>query len=225
MTFTVAVTRPEPQCSQTAARLEKIGYQVRSAPLLVAKDVGDWGPADNIGSLAITSRTAAMRLAHHPQFHTIPTFCVGKASAADARRSGALHVESADGDVETLFALLCEKAKPPIVHVGGEDQKGDLAGRLMEAGWAAERRVIYKMAPSEALPSVEGPLDAVLLYSPRTAKIFTRYATHSPWREAACVVLSTAVAAPVRSTTVCKVAERPNEEALFKALAALRDGG
>jgi len=225
MSFTVAVTRPEPQATQTASRLAARGYRVVRAPLLVAHDVGDWGPAHDIGALAITSRTAAMRLADHPAFHGIPTFCVGRASAAGAAASGAREVESANGDVEALLLLLRRKARPPVVHLSGEDQRGDLAGRLSAEGIPAERRIIYRMGAAEALPVLDGPLDATLLYSPRTARIYAGLATLPPWREAACVALSQAVANNLCEGPPVVTAERPDEDALFDALDRLRIDG
>lgn len=224
MIFTVAVTRPLPQGTQTASRLVTRGYAVVSAPLLVPEDVGDWGSPAGIGALAITSRTSAMQLANHPEFHAIPTFCVGAASTSDAKKSGATSAESADGDVDALLALLKARAKAPVVHLSGADQKGDLVERLMADGIEAERRIVYKMAPATALPPVDGPLHATLLYSPRTARLYKRLATVAPWREAPCVVMSEAVANQVPEGVVSIVSERPDEAALFDALDRLRSG-
>lgn len=224
MTFTVAVTRPLPQGSQTASRLESAGYSVVVAPLLVASDFGDWGSTEGIGSLAITSRTVSMQLAGHPEFHDIPTFCVGAASARSATASGSKVVESAGGDADALFNLLKAKAKPPVVHLSGADQRTDLTAKLNDAGIAAERRIVYKMVGASELPPVDGPLHATLLYSPRTAKIYSGLATLPPWREAPCVVLSPAVAANVPEGVMTIVADKPEEPSLLAALAKLRAG-
>jgi len=209
----VAVTRPEPQASDTATRLAALGYGVLKAPLLVPAARGGPGTARGVGALAITSRTAAMMLAAHPDFHAIPVYAVGEATAAEARRAGFTRVTSAAGDVESLLPLLAD-APEPVIHPCGEDHRGDLVERLRAAGKTAERRVLYAMAPAARLP--ETPVDAVLLYSPRTA---TLYAQRMPeaWRSAVSVALSPAVAAPVAALPHV-VAARPDEDALLAAL-------
>ncbi|MEO1102961.1 MAG: uroporphyrinogen-III synthase [Pseudomonadota bacterium] len=218
--FTVALTRPEPQATSTAQKLLRAGYGVLKAPLLHATPLPGWGEADGIGALALTSRTAAMLLAEHPAFHAIPTFCVGEATADDARKSGAGTVTVAGGDVDALFAVLCAQATPPIVHLCGEDHRGALAERLQAAGIHAERRIVYKMVAATRLPTPNTPPDAALLYSPRTAKIYAGLATAPPWRDVACVALSPAVAAPLAASAV--VAATPDETALLGALESVR---
>lgn len=222
MTFTVAVTRPEPQASETSSRLLARGYDVVRAPLLFTEPLDGWGSAEGIGALAITSRTAAMLLAAHAALHTIPVFCVGAATARAATESGAQTVHDADGDVEALERLLAAQALAPVVHLSGEDQRGDLAGALRARGIASERRVVYRMTPASELPALTGPLDATMLYSPRTAEIYARLATAPPWRQAACVALSAAVAANVPPGVATRTAATPDEPALFAALDGLR---
>ena len=177
------------------------------------------------GALALTSRTAARLLAGRPQFHAIPTFCVGAASAREARAAGARDVVDAGGDVEDLADLLIRRARPLVVHLCGADQRGDLTGRLAAAGIAAERRIVYRMAAADALPPLADGLDATMLYSPRTAAIYRALATRPPWCEAACVALSPAVAADAPRGVPLAVAETPDEPALFAALDRLCAAG
>jgi len=224
MRFTVAVTRPEPQASDTVERLAERGYTVVRAPVLAAEPLDGWGAAAGIGTLAITSRTAARMLGDHPEFLTIPTYCVGAASACEAQAAGARTVFEAAGDVDALAALLIRDARPPVVHLSGQDQRGDLVGALRAAGIAAERRIVYRMVAAESLPALAGALDATMLYSPRSAAIYTRLATCLPWREAACVALSAAVAAHAPQGVVVATAGTPDEPALLAALDGLRAG-
>jgi len=219
VTVRVAVTRPEPQASDTAMRLAAAGYEVLSAPLLAARPLADPGSAAGIGVLALTSRTAAMLLADHAQFRQIPVYAVGEATAAEARRAGFRFVRSAAGDVETLLPVLRDVARP-VVHVCGEDHRGDLVERLLATGIRAERRVIYRMEPRGPLPDT--PVDAVLLYSPRTAALYAERAPEA-WRSAVCITLSASVADAVRDRPHI-VAARPDEDALFAALARAAPG-
>lgn len=224
MRFTVAVTRPEPQARETASRLRARGYDVVLAPLLAVRPLDGWGSAEGIGALALTSRTAARLLADHPQFHGLPTFCVGTATAREAREAGARDVIDAAGDAADLAALLTREGRAPVVHISGAEQRGDLVAALEAAGVAAERRVVYRMTPATALPDVAGALDATLLYSPRTAAIYRALARRAPWSEAACVALSPAVAAEAPAGVPVAVAATPDEPALLVALDGLCAG-
>ena len=222
MTLRVAVTRPEPQASDTAMRLADAGYEAVKAPLLRVRPSADPGSPVGVGCLALTSRTAAMILADHPAFHGIPVFAVGDATAREALRAGFTAVTSGGGDVTALFHHL-ETAPEPIVHLCGADHTGDLVERLVSAGKVAERRVLYCMEPAGALPALPGgAVDCVLLYSPRTAALYAERAPHG-WRTAPCIALSAAVAKPVARFPHV-VAARPDEDALLEALAEVAAG-
>ncbi|WMS41548.1 uroporphyrinogen-III synthase [Acuticoccus sp. MNP-M23] len=224
MIFTVAVTRPEPQASETAQRLRARGDTVVKAPLMEAVAHDGFGTADGIGTLALTSRTAARLLAGAPSFHHLPVLCVGDATRREALAAGATRVTSVDGDVDDLLGALLGGTAEPIVHLSGADQRGDLTGKLTAAGLRAERRVIYAMRPVSALPACNEPLDAVLLYSPRTAAIYARLATLPPWRSAPCVALSAAVSDALPEPGAAAIAKAPTEAALLEALDRLRAG-
>ncbi|MBJ3776859.1 uroporphyrinogen-III synthase [Acuticoccus mangrovi] len=219
MSLVVAITRPEPQAADTARRVAEAGHFPLLAPLFEMTPLGDPGTPDGIGAIAVTSRTGARLLAHHPAFHHLPVFAVGDATAAEARRSGFRTVRSAAGDVDALFALLAE-AEGPIVHMTGEAHAGDLVERLIARGERAERRILYRMAPAAGLPAAER-VDAVMLFSPHAATRYRALATEPPWRHAPCVALSPAVAARLPESLAVTVAEAPTEAAALAALATL----
>lgn len=219
MSFVVAVTRPEPQATDTARALERVGYTVVLAPLLRLAPADDPGRADGIGTLALTSRTAARLLAGRPEFHGIPVAAVGDGTAAEASRAGFRRVSSADGDVDALLALL-RGVTGPIVHMTGEDHRGALVERIRATGRIAERRVIYRMEAADRLPACPR-VDAALLYSPRTAEVFARLATEGGWQAAAAVAISAATAEPLAGRAV-SIATHPDEASLLSALADLR---
>ncbi|WP_108662252.1 uroporphyrinogen-III synthase [Acuticoccus kandeliae] len=222
MIFRVAVTRPEPQASQTAQRLTAMGFEPFIAPLLQPVPGDPPGTADGIGSIALTSRTAAAMLAPHTAFHRLPVYAVGAATADEARSSGFIDVISADGTADELFEHL-SGAPEPIVHMAGSDQRGDLVERLVAGGRKAERRIVYHMKPNKTLEVPPGPVNAVLLYSPRTAKVFARRAKAPEWQGATCVAMSAAIAEAVGDGFKTVVSAAPNQKSLIDALLKLRD--
>lgn len=216
MSLTLAVTRPEPHASETAEKLRALGHDTILAPLLKVEPVAPPGTAEGVGGILLTSRTGARLMANWPSFHTLPALCVGAATAEEARAAGFVSVADAGGDVDHLLAMAIGAGHGPLVHMAGEAHTGDLVERLGEAGIPAERRIIYRMAAAERLPDAQR-LDAVLLYSPRTANTFQRLATVPPWQSATALALSAAVAEPLAGRRVL-LAARPNEAALFDRL-------
>ncbi|MEM8551338.1 MAG: uroporphyrinogen-III synthase [Pseudomonadota bacterium] len=235
MSFSVAVTRPAPFAAETADALSRRGYEPLLAPLLLLNRLTLPGGADplrapgNPSALALTSRTAARLMRDAPAFKHLPAYCVGSATAREAAAAG-FSVVDAKGTVDDLFHLLSRSAdrlgEGPVLHLSGADQRGDLVERLNAAGISAERRVIYKMEAATTLPPVSEAPDAVLLYSPRTARVFARLATlgtnAAHWRKSPCVALSPAVAEALAPLSAAAIAARPDEAALFDALAGLR---
>lgn len=215
--FVVGITRPRPQADETADRLAARGYTPVVAPLMRLEPRALPGPdiVTRIGTIALTSRAAAMVLAPASHLHGVPVLTVGKATAEEARRAGFSNVRSSDGNVDDLVRHLAD-ATPPVLHLAGEDHIGDLAERVD----GATRRIIYAMAPVSDLPPVPA-LDVMLVYSPRSARLLA--STTTPvWRDAPCIALSAAVAEPLGARVV-GVALRPTEAALFDALDIWRE--
>ncbi|MEM9221618.1 MAG: uroporphyrinogen-III synthase [Pseudomonadota bacterium] len=219
--FTVLLTRPRPQAASTARALESRGYGVVEAPLIQPVALDGWGGSEGIGAIALTSRSAARLLAGRPGLAGVPIFAVGEATAEEARAAGAQCVASADGNVEDLLALLLRDAKQPVVHICGADHHGELVERLRSAGMDAERWIVYRMVPATALPAAVDA-DAVVLFSPRTARIYASLAAGSPWAMVPCAGISRAVVAELSSDVRTVVAARPREDALLDALDGLR---
>jgi uroporphyrinogen-III synthase len=158
----------------------------------------------------------------------VVVLAVGTATATAARDAGFTEVEAADGDVEALCGLAGARLDArggPLVHVSGSAVAGDLTGFLGDAGFTVRRAVLYEAKPvSElSLPAVtalsDGTIDAVLLFSPRTAVSFVRLARESSVvltrLRALCLsraVADQASAAPWRSI---EVAARPDQDALL----------
>lgn len=219
----VAVTRPQPFADQTAARLQTRGYQPVVAPLLI-KVVRAATVPFVPDALAVTSRAGAAELFRFPALKERPVFAVGRATADAVQDAGGHLAASADGDVDDLAALLVRAAPASVLHVCGADQAGDLVGALTSAGIQADRLVAYAMEPASTLPDLPEPLLAVLLYSPRTARLYEALATQWPWIGAPAIAMSAQVATVVKGRQV-QVADAPNEDSLMAALDAFAADG
>lgn len=233
----VLVTRPEPEASATADRLRAMGHDPIVDPLLAPEPIAAALPDPaGIQAVALTSRAAARLLGTHSAigaYRNKPVFTVGDATAAAAREAGFADVRSAGGSWEDLAGLLlavCDPAAGALLYAAGADRSGDLAGRLAPQGLTVVTVEIYRMTPSPRLAATtlaalaDGSIQAVLLYSKRTAELFVSCLTDAfegrNWPAPTVHAISAPVAARVAEAGLQRVvvADEPTAESLLATL-------
>jgi len=150
-------------------------------PLLTIEPLDVQVPLEGAQALALTSRHALPAL-DGAQAGSIRVFAVGAATAAAARRAGFTRVEVADGDASSLARRIVASCRPgegSIVHPCGTDVRPGLAEPLVEAGFRYVRQPVYRARTAGTLSprasdALRSGIDAVLLFSPRTAAILVR---------------------------------------------------
>jgi uroporphyrinogen-III synthase len=243
----VLVTRPEPHAAATAARLAAMGHAPVLAPMLhvVPRRDVQIGLGD-VAAIALTSRTAvaataalARGRADLAPLYRIPVFTVGAATAEAARAAGFEQVLSADGAVPDLVRLIRLHLRPAdgaVLHLAGEARAGEVAEPLYRAGYSSGVSVVYEAVQVERLPDsvagdlAAGRLDAVLIYSARTAEALVGAVERADLMPALarlpCLGLSAAALAPLAEAGLpdLRAAAAPNENALFALLQGLAAG-
>lgn len=197
-----------------------------------------------VAALAFTSANGVRALAaadmDERRAKDILAFAVGRATEAAARAAGFARVETADGDVGSLAALIAGHHRAnafegDVLHVAGTDRAGDLVALLKAEAAPARREAIYK---ARALPELSGAARAALaaaqegrarvlvaFFSPRSARLFLAQAGRTDvlpaLASAEALCLSAAVADSARDATwrEIHVAETQTSESLV-ALAA-----
>lgn len=176
------MTRPQPAADKTAAALAARGVDSLVEPLLHIVPRDSVPELDGVAALLFTSANGVNAFADCSACRDLPLLAVGDATAAAARAAGFTSVHSADGAVGDLAAL-ARRLLPPgatLLHGAGADVAGDLAADL--PGYFIRRLTLYDAVAATALsPMAEsalraGEIDAVLLYSPRTARTFAALA-------------------------------------------------
>ncbi len=230
----VLLTRPQHDSQVLAELLKARGIDSVIQPMLeiVAQADAVLNLA-GVQAILVTSANGARALAEATSDRSLPVFAVGDATARAARGAGFARVESAGGDVDDLAALVIARLDPnagPLCHVAGSAVAGDLAGRLDEAGFETRRAVLYEAVPCRAIAAEaaaalrDGALDAVLLFSPRTAASFVRLAQEGGLTQAskrlAALCLSPAVAAAASGLAWrdVRIALEPTQDALMALL-------
>ena len=235
------VTRPEPDASDTAARLEALGISPLIAPLLTLEVL----PAElpdpaTVAAIALTSANALRALEARgalERYRHVPVYTVGDRTADMAKDLGFEMVTSASGAFADLAELLAHaRIDGPIFYPSGREVSADLGRSLAQFGRQVLTVPVYAMNPPPELhPEVaealqQGGIGAALFYSQRTAETFVRLAEgvlDRPQRAGLGVLcMSEAVAEPLVDAHFVRVglAERPDEEAMMGlALSFARD--
>jgi uroporphyrinogen-III synthase len=232
----VLITRPRDQALELADRLAARGDTALIEPLLtIARIAGVVPQLEGVQALVLTSANAAPALG--PWAGQLPLFAVGAATAGAARRTGCATVIAAAGSGADLAHLIAQRCRPEngaLLHLSGADVRPELGEELAAAGFALRRQVVYEARPAPALSPAavaaieRRQIEAVLLFSPRTARIFVeliaRHELQDHLAAAAAICLSAVVAQPCRELVWRAIypAARPTPDALLEALEAAR---
>jgi len=221
----ILVTRPVEDGEAIAAQLRQMGHDPLLAPLLTFQLV-DAPEPDFTGVQAILASSAngIRALVQHSARRDLPVFAVGPQTTEEARNAGFGDVKNADGDARALAHAAARWTTPDkgaLLHVCGAEAPGTLGDDLHAAGFDVRRAVLYRMVAATHLPpdvdAALATLDAVLLFSPRTAKIFADLVRgRSPAHLVElCISPATAAVLEGEDFAEIRVAARPNQAELL----------
>ena len=230
----VLVTRPIEDAEKTAGEVESRGHGAVIAPLMkILFRIGPDIAMDNVQAVLATSANGVRALAMRTARRDIPVYAVGPQTAEAARNVGFQIVKHANGDSGALVEAVAKWARPQLgtlLHASGVKTKGDVARQLAAVGFSVRTEPLYEAIAVETLPSTackalaSGEIDAVLVYSPRSAEIFAACTVRAGFAnvckkiDALCISRAAANAlAPLQFHAV-RVAERPNEDDLLALL-------
>lgn len=221
----VLVTRPEPDGAEFAAVLQRL-YPGRLrpvvAPLMAVRPLTPPLPPGAFVGVILTSAAAVPALA--PLRAGLPdlAWCVGDKTAERARAAG-FRAISAGGDADALVTVIRRAGVTGrLLHLRGEDTRGNVAERLNSAGIETESLVVYRQDPvplsAEALDLLRRPgVVIVPLFSPRTARLFADALPQDRRADLRLVCMSPAVAEAAPKGMVL-VADSPDAAAMARAV-------
>jgi uroporphyrinogen-III synthase len=227
----VILTRPADQGRRFADRLlEVAGDRIRlfHSPLLAPQFLSPTLPEQSFAAVIFTSQTAVSAVVRKGlEFGVLPplAFCVGDQTAKAAKAAG-FDTVSAEGDAAQLVAdLKCSGTRGPLLHLRGQDTRGDIANTLTSAGIETHEAVVYVQVPqplsTEARTVFANDTPVVLpLFSPRTVEILVQQLSGMMIKAPVFTVsLSQAVSAEWRGCARRRddLALSPNQDALVVA--------
>jgi uroporphyrinogen-III synthase len=222
------VTRPLDDAQPLAEKLEGLGHEAVILPLLqIQAREAVVLPEGPFQALCVSSANGLAATADLAPYHHVPFFAIGPQSALEARRQGFDHVHDKGGNVEGLVRVMCKSLKPehgPILYLSGSETTGDLEGKLKAEGFTVARVVVYDAAPCN-IPDMAQRLDGVdgvLLYSPRTTKLWAAQVKQGHCEERARTLthfcLSANVAANLPQGWAKRISRTPDENGMLTLL-------
>ncbi|GAA5074744.1 uroporphyrinogen-III synthase [Roseibacterium beibuensis] len=219
----ILLTRPKAQSERFARALrDRLGeVEVVIAPLMEVVPLTAPPEAAQARTLIFTSENAVPQAGAGA--HRV-AWCVGRRTALAAQKAGFLPI-SVDGTADDLVARLAhERPEGPIWHLHGTHVRGDIAGRLEQAGIAVHEAAVYDqrtVTPDPAfLAGLRRPGAILPIFSPRSAKLLAKAAGDRPPR-LTLIAISVAArdALPDPWQSGVDVAESPNAEAILEEIA------
>jgi len=229
------LTRPQDDLEALVAKLRTRGHTCIESPLfLIRMREAPVIPTRPYQAIALSSANAMKHKAFDPASEAlaaIKVFAVGAQSAKAARKAGYSDVRAEGGNVEGLARAIARDCTPSdgaILYPSGAETAGDLKGTLEAHGFTVERVILYDAVAAETLTSQaiialnSGSADGVLLYSPRSARIWSQLVAESGLAEAVRRVrhycLSPNVAAALGAGVKTEIAAGPDEPSLLALL-------
>jgi uroporphyrinogen-III synthase len=230
----VLVTRPKEDAERVVELLRARNHGPIVSPLMEIRFLGGSEIAlDGVQAILATSANGVRALARRTARRELPVFAVGPQTASAARAAGFSAVKDAQGDALALANAVREWARPGagvLVHATGRERTGDLAWRLSELGYDVRTDILYEAVPADSLSQQaykalsSGMLDAVMLFSPHSARIFRQSAARAHLEEACRNVIGCFIS-PAAALAVAplifrelRIADRPNLDAMISLL-------
>jgi uroporphyrinogen-III synthase len=230
----VLVTRPLEDARETAEKLVALGHEAVIAPLLEIRfHDGPEISLDGIQAILATSSNGVRALARRTTVRDVALFAVGAQTAHIAHACGFPDVKDANGDGRALAAATISWATPregALLHAAGAEAPSRLAEDLAAYGFEVRTVALYEAVTAKSFPhpardALQGSmLDAVLHFSPRSARSFADCVTEAALEEACRSVISCcisgATAAPLSGLVFrsVRVASHPDQESVLSLL-------
>jgi uroporphyrinogen-III synthase len=227
----VLLTRPMAEARSFAIALtDRFGPGVQPilAPLMAVRHLAPTQPPGPFSGVIFTSTAGVEATLHLGRDLPQLAWCVGRKTAERAAAAG-FRARSTDGDADAMVAAIL--ADPPpgrLLHLRGEDARGEVAERLISAGIETVSLTVYRQEAQPLSPdavailAADGPV-ILPLFSPRSAALFRAALPPKTRAMLLLAAMSAAVADEARAIPhrALEIASHPTAEAMLHTCGTL----
>ncbi|HEX3942838.1 MAG TPA: uroporphyrinogen-III synthase [Rhizomicrobium sp.] len=180
----ILVTRPAEEGERLARLLRERGHESILSPAMdIQLEDGPDLSFETAQAILVTSANGVRALAQRTRKRNVPLFVVGPQTAEAARSAGFVSVRDAKGDSRVLAQNVRQWAFPgggSLVYAAGDAITDDLVCTLLQQGFDVEVLRLYRaneramLSDTAAAGLASDAIDAVMLFSPRSARAFVR---------------------------------------------------
>lgn len=235
MSRRVLVTRPPPCAERTALHVSDLGFEAIMLPLSETVPLAPPGiDPDDFDIIAVTS-ASALRHASPALLEPLldlTVFAVGANTAAACRRAGFDAVVEGPGDATGLARVVTTTTQPEsrVLYLCGRERRPQFESLVAAARFPVTALEVYdtlSVTPSDETVRAalrDEPATDALLYSRKAAQAIARLAVRPKLADLfartqfICISWRVGMILAAIAQSRCRVAERPNENAMLALL-------
>jgi uroporphyrinogen-III synthase len=178
----ILITRPIEDAKNFAALLEQEGFKALIEPLMTMKPVKHRPPETREYDGLLFTSANGVRLFEGRTTGRTPAFCLNGQTAIEARNRGFRKIVPCGKSAEGMANYFKMRKPGKYLYIRGNDVAYPMLDELMAAGSSLDELIVYEaVAASNFSPATiraiqDGTIQAVTLFSKRTAETFTRLA-------------------------------------------------
>lgn len=175
----IIITRPKEDGAALTEKLRERGHDPVLMPLIkIVPRITVQIPRKRYNLICLTSANGVRFNAFDAVHKKTRLLTVGAHSMQAALEAGFENVAAEGGDIVGLLKYIMEHYRPQngsILYISGAETSGDLEGKLKQTGYDVDRIVTYDAIASSLSNELNAiqSADAVMLYSARSAKIWS----------------------------------------------------
>lgn len=228
----ILLTRPIENINPTQQQLLALGHMVSCEPLLTVTTFNTSQPEGAFTGIILTSANGARALASnlHNLAQSLPVFTTGNGTQKAAEVAGFTNCTTISGSAKTLAQTLSSHLPNPtsqrLLYPCAKKTAQNMPQLLKKAGILCTQWPIYETSEAQVFSDKTAnalqnkSIDAVFLYSLRTAKCFTRLISNEGFEWPNVFTLSAEIAQnlPPDIQTNCTFPNLPVEAELLSLL-------
>ncbi len=188
----ILITRPEQDAKTLSRKLKELGYEPILLPMMKINFTTETLNLENIDRLIFTSANGVRAFVNQLDKNTpwqLPVYAVGEKTAGTLKSFGFKHIFTAQGNAEKLYQLILSHAPKTqfLYHARASNHPHKLAERLEKQGFQVRKQNLYHTVERTNLPKdfidLLPQLKAIMLFSPRTAKVFLQLLQKIDWHK------------------------------------------